>query len=49
LLSTSADPGTFAYYKMRNAWKAKRWNAMTTEEKAHCESFRSPAPISAPR
>ncbi|TNY22145.1 major facilitator superfamily domain-containing protein [Rhodotorula diobovata] len=27
-------PGTFVYYKMRNAWKAKRWNAMTTEEKA---------------
>ncbi|KPV74735.1 uncharacterized protein RHOBADRAFT_44255 [Rhodotorula graminis WP1] len=28
-------PGTFFYYKARNAWKAKRWNAMTTEEKSH--------------
>ncbi|GAA5822225.1 hypothetical protein JCM3770_005857 [Rhodotorula araucariae] len=28
-------PGTFFYYRSRNAWKAEQWNAMTTEEKAH--------------
>ncbi|BGP40232.1 hypothetical protein JCM10449v2_004190 [Rhodotorula kratochvilovae] len=27
-------PGTFFYYRARNAWKAKRWNAMSTKEKA---------------
>ncbi|GAA5850490.1 hypothetical protein JCM8547_001891 [Rhodosporidiobolus lusitaniae] len=28
-------PGTYAYYRWRNASKAKRWDAMTTEQKAH--------------
>ncbi|GAA6038163.1 hypothetical protein JCM8097_005772 [Rhodosporidiobolus ruineniae] len=28
-------PGTFFYYKWRNAQKAKVWDKMTTEEKAH--------------
>ncbi|GAA6003821.1 uncharacterized protein JCM10292_003398 [Rhodotorula paludigena] len=27
-------PGTFFYYRARNAWKEKRWSAMSTEERS---------------
>ncbi|GAA5840477.1 hypothetical protein JCM3766R1_000298 [Sporobolomyces carnicolor] len=27
-------PGTWFYYRTRNAWKAKQWDAMSTEQKA---------------
>ncbi|KIJ25347.1 hypothetical protein M422DRAFT_172765 [Sphaerobolus stellatus SS14] len=28
-------PGTYAYYRWRNAQRDRKWNAMTAEEKAH--------------
>ncbi|BGP43487.1 hypothetical protein JCM10450v2_007654 [Rhodotorula kratochvilovae] len=29
------SPGLWFYYRTRNAWKAKRWDAMSVEEKKH--------------
>lgn len=31
-------PGTWLYYRSRNAWKASKWNAMTVEEQGTCGS-----------
>lgn len=30
-------PATYVYYRARNAWKAKRWDALTVEQQSLCK------------
>jgi len=31
------SPGTWFYYRARNAWKEKRWSTLSTEQRAECK------------